>query len=175
MAQKMKKYIDVEKLIAEIEDKLSYYRRLNQTRQVYDYVIYPLEELLEYITSNQQEQPIEGKQTIIITETNGDANIHWDCRSLEDVMLLLESAKSYISDKQIEELRGPGSGPDYNTTEGRFRNAHKFKQEQSEVDFEKELDEAVRRYKPNGDFGWGTLYNIAYYFYELGRNARKNE
>ena len=43
------------------------------------------------------------------------------------------------------------------------------------VDIEKELEEAVRRYKPNGDFGWGTLYNIAYYFYELGLNARKEE
>ena len=45
-------------------------------------------------------------------------------------------------------------------------------QEQPEVDLEKELEEAARRYKPNGDFGWGTLNNIAYYFYELGLKAR---
>ena len=82
----------------------------------------------------QQERPIEGKQVIIITETNGEANIHWDCRSLDDVRALLTSAESFITDKQIEELRGQGSGPDYDTTEGRFRNAHKFQQEQPEVD-----------------------------------------
>lgn len=51
-----------------------------------------------------------------------------------------------------------------------------LQQEQPKVDFEKELEEAARRYKPNGDFGWGTLYNIAYHFYELGQcNARKEE
>lgn len=27
-----------------------------------------------------------------------------------------------------------------------------------------ELYKAIRIYKPNGDFGWGTLYNIAYHF-----------
>lgn len=38
--------------------------------------------------------------------------------------------EEHIADKQVEELRGQGSGPDYNTAEGRFRNAHKFQQEQ---------------------------------------------
>ena len=33
---------------------------------------------------------------------------------------------------------------------------------------QKELDKAVKIYKPIGDFGWGTLYNIATDFYELG-------
>lgn len=37
----------------------------------------------------------------------------------------------------------------------------------------KELDEAVRIYKPTGNFGWGTLYNIATHFYELGLAHRK--
>ena len=36
----------------------------------------------------------------------------------------------------------------------------------------KELDEAVRIYKPNGHFGWGTLYNVATHFYELGLKAK---
>lgn len=39
----------------------------------------------------------------------------------------------------------------------------------------KELDKVVRIYKPNGDFGWGTLYNVATYFYELGIKAQKGE
>lgn len=34
-----------------------------------------------------------------------------------------------------------------------------------------ELDKAVKIYKPNGDFGWGTLYNIAVHFFELGLRA----
>lgn len=89
---------------------------------------------LSLIDSLQQEQPIEGKQVIIITETDGDANIYWDCRSLDDVKALLASAQSFIADKQVEELRGQGSGPDYNTTEGRSRNAHKSQQEQQMPD-----------------------------------------
>lgn len=89
-----------------------------------------------FIDSLQQGQPIEGRQVIIITETNGNANIHWDCRSLDDVKALLASAQSFITDKQVEELRGIGSGPDYNTTEGRFRNADKFQQEQPEHNIE---------------------------------------
>ena len=56
-----------------------------------------------------------------------------------------------------------------------FSLINSLQQEQPKVDIEKELEEAVRKYKPNGDFGWGTLYNIAYYFYELGLNARKEE
>jgi len=51
------KYIDAEKMIAVVEQYLSYYRQLNRTRKVFDSVILPLEELLEDITYLQQEQP----------------------------------------------------------------------------------------------------------------------
>ena len=34
----------------------------------------------------------------------------------------------------------------------------------------KELDELI---KPNGDFGWGTLYDVATHFFELGLKAKK--
>ena len=34
-----------------------------------------------------------------------------------------------------------------------------------------ELDRVVKIYKPDGDFGWGTLYNIATHFFELGLKA----
>lgn len=37
----------------------------------------------------------------------------------------------------------------------------------------KELDEVVRIYKPNGNFGWGTLYNVATHFFELGLKYKK--
>ena len=50
--------------------------------------------------------------------------------------------------------------------------------EVKEVDLDyikKELDKVVRIYKPNRDFGWGTLYNVATYFYELGLKAQKGE
>lgn len=39
----------------------------------------------------------------------------------------------------------------------------------------KELDDVVRIYKPNGSFGWGTLYNIAKHFFELGSKLQKEE
>lgn len=45
--------------------------------------------------------------------------------------------------------------------------------EVKEVDLDyikKELDELIR--KPNGDFGWGTLYDVATHFFELGLKAK---
>ena len=50
--------------------------------------------------------------------------------------------------------------------------------EVKEVDLEnlrEELDRVVKIYNPNGDFGWGTLYNIALHFFELGLKAQKGE
>jgi len=47
--------------------------------------------------------------------------------------------------------------------------------EMKEVDLDyikDELDRVVKIYKPNEDFGWGTLYNIATYFFELGIKAK---
>ena len=38
-----------------------------------------------------------------------------------------------------------------------------------------ELDKVVKIYKPDGHFGWGTLYNIAIHFFELGLKAQKEE
>ena len=40
------------------------------------------------------------KQRVLLTETNGNANIDWDCRSLYDVKLLLEYGLDYI--KKLE-------------------------------------------------------------------------
>lgn len=178
------KYIDADRLRVEIEQRLD---KLNpkigmfgdRPLRAVNPKTFPreseLEKVLGLIDSLQQEQPIEGKQIVIITETDGDANIHWDCRSLDDVKALLASAQSFITDKQVEELRGIGSGPDYNTTEGRFRNAHKFQQEQSEVDIEKEYIEFVV-----SDPVYSKLVNgivgksIARHFYKLGLNTRKS-
>lgn len=40
-----------------------------------------------------------------------------------------------------------------------------------DIDYIKEeLDKAISIYKPTGNFGYGTLYNIATYFYKLGIN-----
>lgn len=129
----MNKYINAEKLKAEIERLKGQLIRgacASQIEMETNCKDEAYNEVLTLLDSIQQEQPIEGKQVIIITETDGGANIHWDCRSLEDVRALLTSAESFIIDKQVEEARGQGSAPDYNTTEGRFRDAHKLRQEQ---------------------------------------------
>ena len=50
--------------------------------------------------------------------------------------------------------------------------------EVKEVDLDyikKELDELIRFNKPDGDFGWGTLYNVATHFFELGLKAQKGD
>lgn len=39
----------------------------------------------------------------------------------------------------------------------------------------KELDEVIKLNKPNGDFGWGTLFNVAVHFFKLGLKAKKGK
>lgn len=188
----MNKYIDAEKLIA-ILKKLKKHARKNAliARDNNNIPVcalwsgneYNCTKILDIITSLQQEQPLGGKQVIIITETDGDANIHWDCRSLDDVGTLLASALSFIVDKQVEELRGQGSGPDYDTTEGRFRNAHKFQQEQPEVELEKEISNYLKIHHLYIKDGGRVVFNnddspnfmcdirdLARHFYDLGKN-----
>ena len=47
-----------------------------------------------------------------------------------------------------------------------------FEVKEMDLDYIKdELNRVVKIYKPNGDFEWGTLYNIATYFFELGLKA----
>lgn len=161
----MMKYIDADKLTTIIEERKAqqdqwinrYHDPINQG------ISQELAEILSIITSLQQEQP-NGKQVIIITETDGDANIHWDCRSLEDVRALLVSAESYISDKQNEELRVCGSGPDYNTEEGRYNSLFKHRQEQLEADLEKE----IMRYQREDMDRDTTVRDVARHFAEWG-------
>lgn len=50
--------------------------------------------------------------------------------------------------------------------------------EVKEVDLDyikKELDELIRLNKPDVDFGWGTLYNVATHFFELGMQVSSKE
>lgn len=144
----MNKYIDAEKLKAEIQKK--YLDAKEKARFAgetgtssdctkWDAIVLQYENVLRIIESLQQEQP-EDKQIVIITESHGDANIEWDCRSLDDVIALLKSAESFIAEKQIEKIAGHGSGPDYATTEGRYSQLFKPQQEQPEVDLEKQID-----------------------------------
>lgn len=191
----MSKYIPADKLIAEIEKMKKKFsedsifsrdeegakgERLIESEIHARIKCVLCDTFIKLVTTLQQEQPIEGKQVIIITETDGDANIHWDCRSLGDVKALLASAQSFIADKQVEELRGQGSGPDYNTTEGRFRNAHKFQQEpEPEVELEKEVQSFwnanALEYRLGHIADINFLTYTARHFYELGLNARKEE
>lgn len=128
-------------------------------------------------TIEQIKAELKGKQIIVISENDGIANIKWDCRSLDDVKALLASAQSFIADKQVEELRGIGSGPDYNTTEGRYRNAHKFQHEHPEVNLEKIIGQTYHdgSVADTSDMNHVDYENIARYFYELGLKARKED
>ena len=64
----------------------------------------------------------------------------------------------------------------YSTLESIKNFIDTFEVKEVDLDYiKKELDKVVRIYKPNGDFGWGTLYNVATYFYELGLKAQKGE
>ena len=98
-------YIDAEKLIAEIkryknkaDERLKIKGRTFSEEQKDSALQNLCGNLLHFIDSIQQEQS-KDKQIIIITESHGDANIKWDCRSLEDVRILLKSAESFITEK----------------------------------------------------------------------------
>ena len=177
----MNEYIDAEQLKAEIERRKKELFTIGGDTFENRWACGALDNIKEFIASLQQEKPIKGKQVVIVTETDGDANIHWDCRSLDDVKALLASAQSFIADKQVEELRGQGSGPDYNTTEGRFRNAHKFQQEQPDVDLTERIHRFIMAYFRSPDYDrdliaevdWeNSMIECARHFYELGLNAR---
>ena len=154
----------------------------SKPRQISEYIDPELKEN----ESLQQEHP-EDKQIIIITESHGDANIEWDCRSLSDVIVLLKSAESFITEKQIEKIAGPGSGPDYSTTEGRYSHLFKHQQEQPKMDIEKELisyynehfspcENGILLSEESGRELDGNDYeSIAHHFYKLGLNAKKEE
>ena len=43
------------------------------------------------------------KQRVLLTETNGSANIDWDCRSLDDVKTLLKCGLEFI--RTIEDAK----------------------------------------------------------------------
>ena len=171
------KYINAEKLIERLEEmKRAEYENcggVNSKTGV-------LQEVQELIDSLQQEQ-LKDKQVVVITESHGDANIEWDCRSLSDVIVLLKSAGSFITEKQIKKIAGPGSGPDYATTEGRYSHLFKSKQEQPDG-----LDEEVKKYWNAHaiDYRIGRVADLdfmflcARHFAEWGAihlNARKEE
>ena len=176
-------YID--KLKAEIKRL----QQQNDTSEDKDYPQYELDvacgydmacdEILKLVDSLQQEQ-LKDRQIVIITESHGDANIEWDCRSLDDIIALLKSAESFIAEKQTENTAGPGSGHDYATKEGRYSCLFKQQQEQPEVDLEKEITEHAEN-MPHGEFTHDSecreheewAMKEFRHFYELGLKARK--
>lgn len=59
-------------------------------------------------TDNIVKRAMTEKQRVLLTETNGVANIDWNTRSLQDVKLLLEQGLDYIKEleKQSEQKSG---------------------------------------------------------------------
>jgi len=78
-----------------------------------------------------------------------------------------------MNEKQIEKIAGPGSGPDYATTEGRHSHLYKCQQEQPEMDLEKEATKFVQS-KEFIESKESPVLLTARYFYGLGFNAIKD-
>lgn len=52
-----------------------------------------------------------------------------------------------------------------------YKSMKDMNEKKIDIDYIKEeLDKVISIYKPTGDFGYGTLYNIAIHFYKLGIN-----
>lgn len=84
--------------VKKVQEDKDLYEKLNDLHgRVYD--AYHLEKQGESIDKITQRARTE-KQRVILTETNGEANIDWDTRSIQDVKLLLEYGLDYI--KKLE-------------------------------------------------------------------------
>lgn len=164
----MTEYIDKAVVVAEIN---RLYQEHSDNRYGCDEAALCLEVLEDFIDTLEAK---EGKQVIIITESDGDAYIHWDCRSLEDVNILLDCAKSFIIDRQIENVRGEGSFPDYNTEEGRYKDLFSKSSEVKVADLEKELDSMIT---PKLKFhkALPSLFDVAKHFFKLGLRSTITE
>lgn len=105
----MGKYVDVEKLKTEIEDKLSYYRQLNRTKKIYDYVICPLEELLEYVSSLQQE-PSFPQYDNIVDKVFGAGNLDGWERDEAEMLVALAKEELLRSFQNGGRIKSPFTG-----------------------------------------------------------------
>ena len=171
----MTQYVDKAALVAEIERRIREYKNeYNRANQFVTFgKIKGLEEVLSFLDSLEVK---EGKQIIVITESDGSAHIHWDCRSLEDVNTLLGCAKLFITDRQIEDVREKGSFSDYNTEEGRYKDLFAKTLKVKEADLDKTLTGFMSRYAYENDGEYPSAIEIAKHFFELGQlNAKKEE
>ena len=76
------------------------------------------EEMTRWITFlENQGKPIDKivkramteKQRVLLTETNGDANIDWDTRSLKDAITLLKHGLNYLQEIEVKKQTMPSS------------------------------------------------------------------
>lgn len=155
------KYIDAEKLIAEIERQIKelYIDEMDES------VREALTNLLSFITSLQQEQP----ELYFYCKYGGTMPLCSDCKRNHN--------NSPFKTEEIATWYAPSNGTkhciDY------------IQQEQPKVDLEKEIEKQIRNifYDLDGIAIMGTskyasvedMEYIARYFYELGLNAKREE
>lgn len=90
-----------EKIIERIKKAVTYY----WSDELLHEILVWLEKQGEQTSDKIVEKARTEKQRILLTETDGSANIDWDCRSLDDVKVLLKCGLEFIrtieADKQI--------------------------------------------------------------------------
>ena len=88
---------------------------------------------------------------------------------------LIRTNEVYLSEPQTDEIRFQKVGA-YSVLNDLLHFINTLEVKKMDPDeLSEELRKAVRIYKPTGNFGWGTLYNIAWHFYELGLKTQKGE
>lgn len=152
----MNKYIDAEKLKAEIERHIKHYEKLN-CDDFKNGELYICQELLSFVKSLQQEQP---KKYI---ELNGIKYREVPAKTNDKIC---KDCDYFLDNGTCELVDCPCI--DDNTILERLN-------EQPEVDLEEEIAIYLRTF--SSSFGNGIEYakNIARHFYELGLKARKEE
>ena len=118
-----------------------------------------LEKQREQTTDKIIERARTEKQRVLLTETNGDAHIDWDCRNLQDVKLLLKYGLEYIDaqlEKQGEQVPADKVGPKFKVGDWVVRdyvNSHDI----SRVTEVEQLDNEIFGYTlDNGTYFSGT-------------------
>jgi hypothetical protein len=93
--------------------------------------------------------------------------------ALNEFNALIEQGYTKPRGYNLQTIDEIGFPPSFNERNINYKNEKDMNEKKIDIDIDyikEELDKAVRIYKPTGDFGWGTLYNIAIHFYELGVN-----
>ena len=91
----------------------------------------------------------------------------------DEATLCLDVLEDFIDTLEVKEIGVDLGDPKGDKSAKHIIDTKVLEVKEVDLDYIKdELDRVVKIYKPNENFCWGTLYNIATHFFELGLKAK---